>query len=380
MKYTKRTLRNKRRPAPEKQIVNLVLDGDPDDDCMETVSEIVEAASERGWEILFVLDAAADFVQGGLDPRSLPKPSTFAEVWFDAQLAKENLFRRLARIVAADRILLIYQGSLLTIGHFLESPSTWKRLLREHDLSMQDIFDRYDAVLYVCDPDPDMSAGDIRESEALLSLWAGHPHLRVAGTLDPEAGASRGSQASRELRDYLAAVLRDEEEGGLEIERKYLIKLPDAEWLQSLPMARRVEITQTYLTTENGERIRIRKRGFHGHYTYIVTQKENVTGITRRETEHRITEEEYASLLAQAGDNPVTISKDRWCFVDNGQYFELDIYPFWKDKAVLEIELTREEEPVVLPKHVEVLGDVSEDPEYTNFALAKKMAEERERK
>ena len=41
-------------------------------------------------------------------------------------------------------------------------------------------------------------------------------------------------------------------------------------------------------------------------------------------------------------------------------------------EAVLEIELSREDESYVIPDWVNVIKDVSSDPEYTNARLAEK--------
>ena len=53
------------------------------------------------------------------------------------------------------------------------------------------------------------------------------------------------------------------------------------------------------------------------------------------------------------------------------QYFEIDVYPFWKDKAIVELELSDEHQPIVFPKELKVIKEVTDDPAYKNAALAK---------
>ncbi|MBR6088993.1 MAG: hypothetical protein IKP86_03605, partial [Anaerolineaceae bacterium] len=65
------------------------------------------------------------------------------------------------------------------------------------------------------------------------------------------------------------------------------------------------------------------------------------------------------------------IRKDRYCLADGNQYFEIDVYPFWKDQAVLEIELTDPEEEIRFPKFLKLIREVTEDENYRNAALAK---------
>ena len=60
----------------------------------------------------------------------------------------------------------------------------------------------------------------------------------------------------------------------------------------------------------------------------------------------------------------------------DGKDFEIDVYPFWQDKAVMEIELTDEMETVMLPPEIEIIKEVTGDRRYTNAALAKAIPED----
>ena len=57
----------------------------------------------------------------------------------------------------------------------------------------------------------------------------------------------------------------------------------------------------------------------------------------------------------------------------NGKYFEIDIFPFWIDKAYVEIELTDENEYFELPEFLKVIKEVTQDKNYTNRALAYRL-------
>ena len=157
----------------------------------------------------------------------------------------------------------------------------------------------------------------------------------------------------------------------MEIERKFLIEYPDIKALESNANCHRVEILQTYLKCAEGEEMRVRQRGVNGEYTYTLTTKKKVSDIKRIEKEKRIDEKEYLSLLMNADPSRKQIRKVRYCLVNKNQYFEIDIYPEWKDKAILEIELNDEDEKITFPKFVKVIKEVTSDPEYFNYALAK---------
>ena len=162
----------------------------------------------------------------------------------------------------------------------------------------------------------------------------------------------------------------------LEIERKYLIRRPDAATLTALPEVRADEITQTYLTMgEDGFSRRVRKRGTAERgWQYTYTRKRTVGFGERIELEDEITEAQYQALLQEAEPSMHTIRKVRYVFRHIGQVFELDVYDFSETTATLEIELPSIDTPVTLPEQIEILRDVTGEPGFSNFSLSKKLA------
>ena len=65
------------------------------------------------------------------------------------------------------------------------------------------------------------------------------------------------------------------------------------------------------------------------------------------------------------------IHKERYCLSENGFYYEIDIYPEWKDKAIMEIELHSEDQEIVFPEGMDVIREVTDDPSYSNHELAR---------
>lgn len=157
----------------------------------------------------------------------------------------------------------------------------------------------------------------------------------------------------------------------VEIERKYLIKIPDLEVLKNQPNYNSSAIEQMYIA-DNGEYKggRIRKREYASGCKYYKTYKENINGLSKFEVESEITAEEYNILSERRLENTRAIIKVRHCFDYQGQTFELDIYEFWNDKATLEVELESEEQKVVLPEFIEIIADVTGNKAYSNYSLA----------
>ena len=53
------------------------------------------------------------------------------------------------------------------------------------------------------------------------------------------------------------------------------------------------------------------------------------------------------------------------------QYFEIDVYPFWNDKAIIEIEQGEEGGYIVFPDFVKNIREITDDEDYKNITLAK---------
>ena len=161
----------------------------------------------------------------------------------------------------------------------------------------------------------------------------------------------------------------------LEIERKFLIAMPDLEWLCSAAEA--TEITQTYLrATPLFSTNRIRKRGRDGVYTYTHTRKRRITDVTRVEIENEISEREYLALLEEADPERQTIQKTRYCLDYAGQRFEIDVFPFWSNQAYMELEMRSEDQAIDFPPQIRILREVSSDGRYNNSELARHIPAE----
>ena len=75
----------------------------------------------------------------------------------------------------------------------------------------------------------------------------------------------------------------------------------------------------------------------------------------------------------QPGTPP--LYKVRWAFSYKGHTIEIDCYPFWGNEAILEVELSAPDEPIALPPEIEVLAEVTDDPNLKNRALALAMSD-----
>ena len=161
-----------------------------------------------------------------------------------------------------------------------------------------------------------------------------------------------------------------------EIERKFLIEMPNRASLLSNRGAQESEILQTYLLSEKGVSARVRSRTTKGNTVYTHTEKIRISDLSHIENETEISEEEYLALLKKADPSCRSILKTRITFPHEGHLMEIDIYPFWTKQAVLEIELASEEEAFAIPKSLRVIREVSDDRRYKNRAMARTVPSE----
>lgn len=159
----------------------------------------------------------------------------------------------------------------------------------------------------------------------------------------------------------------------LEIERKYLIRMPD---LAQLAQAadRVIHMEQVYLKGgAPGVSVRIRKSVEGGTIVYHRNEKQRITDMVRIEREEEIDEKHYKILLGFADPDLRVIEKTRYCVPMGGLTAEIDVFPFWQDRAFCEVELSDETTAVELPDFLDVIREVTEDKHYTNLALAREI-------
>ena len=362
-----------------KQVIKkIVLTGGPCAGKTTAMNWIQNNFEKQGYKILFVEETATELITGGLTPWESKNIIEFQTLLFEEQMKKEEIYERGARNLPYEKILIVCDRGLLDAKAYI-SKKDFNYILKNKGLSENKIMDRYDAVFHLVTAakgakkyyNLDNSARTESLEEAtrlddlLISAWTGHPHLRI---IDNKTSFD---DKMRKLMKEISNVLG--EPTPYEIERKFLIEMPNLDYLESLNNCKKVQIVQTYLKSNDDEEIRIRQRGSEGNFTYSKTRKINISGIKRIEIENRLTQEEYINELINIDPNKGQIIKDRYCLCYDNQYFEIDIYPFWKNQAILEIELNNEKEQINIPPFINVIDEVTENQEYKNSTIAEKI-------
>lgn len=156
----------------------------------------------------------------------------------------------------------------------------------------------------------------------------------------------------------------------LEIERKYIIEMPDAAVLSTMQGYTVSEITQIYLSSPVGVTHRIRRREYKGACEHTETLKVRINKTTCNESEGAIDPSRFAELSMNIKENTRPIIKTRHTFSFCGFTVEIDVYPEWKNTAIMEIELDREDITPEVPPFIRILREVTGIREYSNAAMS----------
>ena len=162
----------------------------------------------------------------------------------------------------------------------------------------------------------------------------------------------------------------------VEIERKFVIAMPDISSISSLDGYSVSDIEQTYLCSDEGVTRRVRARKYQGRTVYTETKKMRIDKMSAHEDEREISREEYEALLGEIKEGTVTIFKTRHTFDFSGRIFEIDIYPNWQRTAILEVELDSREVTLDMPDFIKVVSEVTGEKRYSNAAMSREFPKE----
>lgn len=168
----------------------------------------------------------------------------------------------------------------------------------------------------------------------------------------------------------------------IEIERKFLVKLPNS-WSELAELFDKVvdvkRIIQFYLKAKSDKmspRVRKTTQGLSGKTKtiYHINKKTPTSdAAVHQEEEKEISEKEYNELVKQSHPDKRSVEKTRFVFKFKNQVFELDVF---KDNleglAILELELDSKDDKIKLPPFLHVVKEVTKDEKYNNFNLADK--------
>jgi CYTH domain-containing protein len=296
------------------------------------------------------------------------------EIWVGSALASQT----------RKPILIIYDRGITDCAAYTTKP-LYKKMLNEHDMLPAQVRDgRYDAVIHLrtaadgAEKFYTLSTNAARHETArqarkqdkkTLQAWIGHPHLRII-----DNSTSFDKKLHRMYQEVCSVV-------GIPVpierERKFLV------WFDRSKIPRHtqqvVNIEQVYLVSPDPTVVvRMRKREQDKWSSFYLTKKQALCPGQNIETEQIIDSREYTFGLNLKDLSRALVKKTRTCVVHANQYFELDEF---KDPratpgaiGLLEIELTDINHEVIFPNWIRVNREVTDDPHYSNYEIARRLA------
>ena len=358
-----------------KTIKRIVLTGGPAAGKTSLISRILkEFKEEDGFKVITIPETATELISGfTLGP--FPGCMSMLEFQYfviSDQLHKEQLALKGAETVPQDKIIIIYDRAIFDDRAYM-TQEEFENTLAYFKTTPEKVMAGYDAVLHLvsCAKGAEFaynfdnvaryeSIEDARtKDDETLKAWSSHPNLYVIdNSVDFEDKINRGLQKIYEIIG---------EEMPAQSKRKFLIEMPDISSLKEKYGGTVIPMTQIYLknTIPNCER-RIRRQRISKPALYLYTEKRTGEDGSKWVTEKNISKKEYDKYCLERDPELKNVDKEKYRFNYEKCKFEIDVYPFSSDKAVLLVYGDAD-----IPEDISVIKEVTGDSNYKNRHLAK---------
>jgi CYTH domain-containing protein/thymidylate kinase len=362
-----------------KEIKKIVLTGGPCAGKTTALVKIVDYFSNYGYKVFTIPEVPTLYSQAGWNFLT-PNRKLYYEgerAILETQLALEDMFMRMAEVCTKPTLIVCDRGTM-DISAYM-TPEMWEDITAKAGTDTNQLRARYDAVLHL------VSAADGAEKyyttatnatryeqmneeglriareldKKVIKAWTGHPHLRVINNHDDFE-----NKLNRVLSEISKVVGLPQQ---AQQERIFRVELTG-----EIPECSVSMITQTYLVTEPGNEVRLRRREWSGGKVVNVHRsKKRINDNEVIETERQVDNNLYEQMLSQADPYRCTIRKKRQSFIWKGQFFEVDTFMEPVNNLVMmETKGVTEQETVNFPPFVKVLEDVTGNSKYLNYNIA----------
>ena len=353
------------------KVTKVVITGGPSSGKTECIYKVKEHFEKLGYKVIVIPSIGTALIQCGIYPWDAVDEDEFERMNLGAKIKLEEIADEAVSNINANKILILCERGTIDVKAYT-SNRNFQQICKEYNTSEEELKNSYDAVFHLKTvakgyrdqykqvpvyrkEDPDTA---IYLDDKVIEAWSGHSNFRIF-------------DAYPYFEDKMNKLIKEisfllHEENNNYIEKKYLIKMPDLEQLLKNKHCRKVHVKQHYLideTKKEKEKIVLRRENNKNFY-YKVNKKDNV------KYSNSITADQYINKLEDENKKFYNIYKDRYYYIYDSRCFKFDIFPFWDDKAILEIDILSEREQIKFPKFVEILEEVTEIEKYKNYYLA----------
>ena len=371
-----------------KKVWWFVLTGGPCSGKTTALARLKKDLTNKGYKVFMIDEAATRIINSGISYKELGNYE-FQSYIATTQLVNEALIedaiqKYIALPNSKDDIVIICDRGIMDGKAYMDSEEDFKNLMESFGTSVNKARSSYDVVVHLVTAangaeeyytleNNEARSESPEEARAIdrktFAAWSGHKHIAII-----DNSTDFDKKIDRALENFYRML-------GVPIPidsfKKYLISMPNLLKLEKDFYCNfsKVEITRTYLINKNNASIErsVIKTGADGDNAYYYNEKRHFEGYDKIDVERHISKKEYISLLSGNNVRIKEIKKTRYGFVWNNKYYELDVFDFWKDKAILKVQLTDRSDEVEVPSVLNVLMDITNDMSYTNFSLAQNI-------
>ena len=357
----------------------IALTGGPCAGKSAALAYLRSALSDRGWRVFTVSETATELMEADVSAATCASQEAFQSCVLETQIAKENACSRAALATGGERCVVICDRGGADNAAYLTAIE-FEHILTEQGLTLDDVYARYDAVLFLdsaaCADDAlyttennatrlENAAAARESNENTLRAWAGHPHLVRIGAK---------SSFTEKMRDVVNAALGFLDSGTLaESSHTLLIRKPDLKPIVESPRCITSQHVITYIEAADGACTYIEKREIDDAVLYtknVVCEGEAAPLATA------LTASTYRMLAEHADPNFAPLEFTRFTLCEGAITYRINLYSFFPYQAILEVGGPAGTSPK-MPAFIQSIRDVSENEVYTSRAFARALAQGR---
>jgi len=349
----------------KKQITKIVITGGMLSGKSTCCREVKNHFEKIGYKVVIIPS-----IESILEENGFADFNNYEEL-LKSRLEFEKTFNNLIQAMDRDKILVLYDGASLDIKSIC-TKREFTNICNTLTISPEEVRNSYDAVFHLKsiakwdnklfdklnDNNKIDSSLAISLDDKIIDTWIAHANYRMI-----DCCISIEDKVKKLIHE-IAKFLNEDER--FYIEKKYLIHIPDASYLDKLGGCSKVKMTLTYLNSSSEQcdiKLLLRDEDGKKFYQKIIKGNNQKSTIS-------LSAEEYIDELDNKMSDRNSIVKYRYSFIYHSVYYKIDIFED-KDFSILEIDLLSSHETIHFPSFIKVLKDVSDDSNYKNYNLSK---------
>ena len=353
------------------KVTKVVITGGPSSGKTECIYKVKEHFEKLGYKVIVIPSVGTALIQCGIYPWDAVNEDDFERMNLGAKIKLEEIADEAVCNINASKILILCERGTVDVKAYT-SNRNFQQICKEYNTSEEELKNAYDAVFHLKTvakgyrdqykqvpvyrkEDPDTA---IYLDDKVIEAWSGHNNFRIIDAYP------YFEDKMMKLINEISYVLHEEDKAY--VEKKYLISMPDVEQLMKNKQCRKVHVKQHYIideTRQEKEKIVLRRENNKNFY-YKVVKKNKV------KYSNSITADKYINKLEDENKKFYHIHKDRYYYIFDSRCIKIDVFPFWKDKAILEVDVLNDRENIKFPKFVHIIEDVTDNESYKNYYLA----------